>query len=699
LLSASGKSTFDSTSEADIVFATTLALLRSMLGANAEFRKGQWEAIEAAVVHRRRVLVVQRTGWGKSAVYFLATRLLRDRGSGPALLVSPLLSLMRDQLRSAERIGVRAATINSGNRDEWELVEAKLADNAVDLLMVSPERLGNAEFRTRIMSMIGGKVGLLVIDEAHCISDWGHDFRPDYRRIKRLLDHLPPSVPVIATTATANNRVTADVAEQLGRDVLTLRGPLARESLRLQNLAIGDPAARLAWLATNLPKFKGVHGIIYCLTVADCERVSGWLKRRGLAVEPYHADLSPEDREAREAALRENRIHKPDLGFVIHFQRPGSVISYYQQVGRAGRALAKAYGILLAGDEDDEIAEYFIASAFPNLQTFEGILAALGPKKGMSRDDLFATVNASPRAIETALKILEVDGAVGVESGKHGRQFFRTPNPWRLDVERVERITGLRRSEQEQMRRYVRHTGCLMEFLAKALDDPAAKPCGVCANCQKKGFASDVEPAVVAEARRHLCGADIEIEPRQRWPAGLLPERPKLTILPEEKIEPGRVLSLYADGGWGRLVRLGKYERGEFGDDLVEAAVALIRERWKPTPNPQWVTAIPSPRRPRLVGSFAERLATRLGLPFVAALSAADAPEQKTMANSYRQSRNARGMLRAEPFLIRPGPVLLVDDMIDSRWTMTVAGALLRSHGCSAVFPFALARSTPRDGF
>ena len=681
-----------------------------MLGPAAAFRPGQWEAVEAAVVHRRRVLVVQRTGWGKSAVYFLATRLLRDAGSGPALVVSPLLSLMRDQLRAAERIGVRAATIHSGNRDEWDAVEASLVANTVDLLMVSPERLGNPEFRARVLTAVGGRVGLLVVDEAHCVSDWGHDFRPDYRRIKRLLDLLPPTVPVIATTATANDRVTADVADQLGRDVLTLRGPLARDSLRLQALSIGDPAGRLAWLAAHLNQFPG-SGVVYCLTVADCQRVAGWLRSRGLLTEAYTADLEADRRVQLEDALRANDLKalvatvalgmgfdKPDLGFVVHYQRPGSVIAYYQQVGRAGRAVDRAYGILLAGDEDDEIAEYFITSAFPSADTFAAILDALGPTEGMSRDDLCERVNVAPRSIDTALKILEVEGAVGVAAGTKRQVFFRTPNPWQPDLERMARVTALRRAEREQMRAYVRHPGCLMEFLARALDDPAAGPCGRCANCKGKGFTVDVDPAFVSAARDFLRGEDIVIEPRQRWPSGLFPDRPKTTILPEERVEPGRVLSLYADGGWGRLVRTGKYERGEFTDDLVEASAVLIRDRWKPDPAPEWVTAIPSPRHPRLVRSFAERLAVRLKLPFVPALSAADAPEQKTMANSPRQSRNALALLRIDPTLIRPGPALLVDDMIDSRWTMTVAGRLLRAHGCTAVFPFALARSTPRDG-
>jgi ATP-dependent DNA helicase RecQ len=692
------------------VFDIALGLLRSMLGPVSAFRPGQWEAVEAAVVRRRRVLVVQRTGWGKSAVYFLATRLLRDAGAGPTLVVSPLLSLMRDQLRAAERIGVRAATIHSANRDEWNTVEAALTANEVDLLMVSPERLGNPEFRAHVLSAVGGRVGLLVVDEAHCISDWGHDFRPDYRRIKRLLDLLPPTVPVIATTATANDRVTADVADQLGRDVLILRGPLARESLRLQALALGDPAARLAWLAAHLAQFPG-NGVVYCLTVADCQRVAGWLRVRGHPVEAYTAELEADRRVELEDALRDNRLKalvatvalgmgfdKPDLGFVIHYQRPGSVIAYYQQVGRAGRAVDRAYGILLAGDEDDEIAEYFIASAFPSPEVFAGILDALAPTEGLTRDELCERINATPRAIDTALKILEVEGAVGVPAGTKRQVFFRTPNPWQLDRERIARVTALRRAERAQMSAYVRYPDCLMEFLARALDDPAAGPCGRCANCQGKGFTADVDPALVAAARDFLCGRDIIIDPRQRWPAGLFPDRPKTTILPEERVEPGRTLSLYADGGWGRLVRAGKYRSGEFTDELVEAAAALIRDRWKPEPAPEWVTAIPSPRHPRLVRSFAERLAARLGLPFVPAFTAADVPEQKSMLNSFRQSRNAVALLRIDPAAIRPGPVLLLDDMIDSRWTMTVAGRLLRAHGCAAVFPFALARSTPRDG-
>lgn len=350
----------------------TLSLLRQMLGPDAEFRPGQWEAVDKLVAQRGRVLVVQRTGWGKSLVYFLATRLLRDQGAGPTLLISPLLALMRNQIEMAECIGIHAATMNSSNREEWHAVENALAADACDLLLISPERLTNPRFQS-LLPKIAGRVGLFVVDEAHCISDWGHDFRPDYRRIIRIVRNLPEGVPVLGTTATANDRVIADVQSQLGVGLSVLRGPLARPSLRLQNIQLADQSERLAWLAEYLPRFPGT-GIIYCLTIADTERVTKWLQQKGFRVKAYHAGNDANiDRVELEQALLNNEIKalvatvalgmgfdKPDLGFVIHFQRPGSVVAYYQQVGRAGRAVGRAYGILLNGREDDEIQDYFI---------------------------------------------------------------------------------------------------------------------------------------------------------------------------------------------------------------------------------------------------------------------------------------------------------------------------------------------------
>ena len=678
-----------------------------MLGPSAGFREGQWQAIEAIVRQRSRVLVVQRTGWGKSLVYFLATKLLREQNAGPTILVSPLLSLMRNQIEAASRIGIRAFTINSSNRAEWDAAESALAHDTCDILLISPERLANERFMKSLLPGMSGRAGLFVVDEVHCISDWGHDFRPDYRRIVRVIESLPAGIPVLGTTATANDRVVADVQQQLGPGLVVLRGSLARTSLRLQNIVLSSQAERLAWLAENIQKFKG-SGVIYCLTVADVERVTNWLKSQGISADAYHAgDDAKMNREALEKALLGNELKalvatvalgmgfdKPDLAFVIHFQRPGSVVHYYQQVGRAGRAVDRAYGILLSGREDDDIQDYFIESAFPSPEAVMSILDALAASGGLSMNELLARVNVSRSVADRALKLLEIDGVVGIKFEKKVI-YTRTAKAWQPDVERTNRITALRRAELAEMQRYVAHRGCLMEFLARALDDPDAKPCGVCANCQGRGFRAGASAETISQASEFLGRVDIVIEPRKRWPQDMILSA--TSIIPVElQNAPGRSLCYYGDAGWGRLVREGKYERGHFDDQLVDASTSLIRERWLPEPFPKWITAIPSRRHPRLVYDFASRLAAALDVPFVEALARTkEAPEQKLMANTSMQARNVAGTLEAAE-RVPAGAVLLIDDIIDSGWTLTMAGWLLREKGSGVVHPFTLARATAR---
>ncbi len=677
-------------------------LLARMLGPDHEFRTGQREAIEAIARERARVLVVQRTGWGKSLVYWMATRLLRDAGAGPTLVISPLLALMRNQIAMAERLGLKAITVNSSNVEDWTDAVEALHDGSCDVLLISPERLANEDFMARMLPAVQGGIGLFVVDEAHCISDWGHDFRPDYRRIGRLIRTLPRGIPLLATTATANDRVVADVAEQLGSDIRVIRGPLARTSLRLQAITLRDSAERLAWLAEHIPHLPGA-GIIYCLTVADTERVARWLQGRGVRAAAYHAGLDGPRRIELEDTLLTNDLKvlvastalgmgfdKPDLAFVIHFQRPGSVIAYYQQVGRAGRALDDALGIVLNGREDDEIAAYFIDTAFPPAAHMERVLAALESwpgSRGACPSDLEAHVNLRRSQIEKALKLLEIDGAVARERSR----YFRTPNAWHPDVERIERVTETRRTELAQMTEYVSHEGCLMAFLARALDDPEAANCGRCAPEAGELLPRTPDPQLVVEAQAFLRHADRPIHARLRWPgAGPLPG-----AITHPNCE-GRALAIYGDAGWGRLVKAGKYEAGRFSPDLVEAAAEVIRGSWRPEPAPSWVTAIPSRRHPGLVGAFAEALAARLGLPFSHVLAARLMPEQKSLENSTKQCENVLASLQVIGD-VPTGPVLLVDDVVDSRWTLTVAGWLLRERGVSAVHPFALAAAATRD--
>lgn len=688
-------------------------LLRQMLGADARFRDGQWEAIDAIAGQRKRLLVVQRTGWGKSIVYFLATRLLRDAGSGPTLLISPLLSLMRNQIAMASRLGVHAATIHSENLDEWPATEAALRENRCDLLMVSPERLGNRDFLQKLLPLIQGQIGLFVVDEAHCISDWGHDFRPDYRRIVRVLRHLPAGVPVLCTTATANNRVVRDVESQIA-DLTTLRGPLVRPSLKLFNIKLDNQAERLAWLAQTLPKLPG-SGIVYTLTIHDARRVAEFLLTAGITARQYHADLEGGERVALEQALLNNEVKtlvatvalgmgfdKPDLGFVAHFQRPGSVVAYYQQVGRAGRAVDTAFGILLSGREDDEIADYFIRNAFPAAEVMEEVLHVLETGNGLTLDGIVAHTNHPRGVVEKALKLLEVDDAVVREKSF----WHRTANRWTPDVMRAEQVTALRRAEVEQMRRYVEHTGCLMEFLAHALDDPSPAPCGKCMNCTGKTTRQPAPAELTHRAVQFLRGDALVIKPRVRWPVPVLDEVRraisaavgKSSAIPETlRAQEGRVLCLWGDAGWGGEVARGKYETHRFSDELVEAATRVVRERWKPQPPPAWVTAVPSLRRMELVADFAARLGGELGVPFAPVIQKTrETPPQKHMQNSVTQLHNLLGAFTVAGKL-PDGPVVVVDDLVDSGWTLTVLAVLLRHHGAGPVYPFALARSSPRS--
>ncbi len=675
-----------------------------MLGPVAAFRDGQRVAIEAVTGDGCRALVVQRTGWGKSLVYWIATRVRRDEGHGPTLIVSPLLALMRNQIAMAGRLGLRAATINSGNVEEWTAIHDGLIADAIDVLLISPERLANERFTTDILPGIQGSIGLFVVDEAHCISDWGHDFRPDYRRIGRILRALDPRVPVLATTATANDRVVDDVAEQLGEGATVLRGPLARHSLQLDAIILDNQAERLAWLAEQLPLMAG-SGIVYCLTVADTQRVATFLRSQGIDAHPYNADLSTDEREALEDALVANGMKalvatvalgmgfdKPDLGFVVHYQRPGSAIAYYQQVGRAGRAVAHAYGVVLSGREDDDIAEFFMDTAFPPTANMQQILGALEAVDSMSIGKLEKAVNLRQGRIKQALKLLELDGAVA----RDGSRYLRTPNPWTQDEERIARVIAARRTELAQMQAYMRHDGCLMAFLVRLLDDPDPAPCGRCVNCTGRGLPRTVDDELVRAAVSFLRRDLRPIKPRLRWAPDAI-EGLEGRITPPN--QGGMALCVYGDAGWGREVQRGKYVDGSFSRDLVDASARAIRDRWHPTPPPTWVTALPSGATPGLVDAFARALAERLDLPYVEALTVVGgAEQQKAMENSAQQLRNTHAKLGIDGSEVRPGPVLLVDDIVDSGWTLTVAGWLLRTHGSGEVHPFALAAASARDG-
>jgi ATP-dependent DNA helicase RecQ len=687
-------------------------LLRSLAGPDAALREDQWTAIEALVAQRRRALVVQRTGWGKSAVYFLATGLLRELGSGPTVIISPLLALMRNQIAAASRAGIKARTMNSANAQEWDDVQAAIAAGEVDVLLVSPERLNNPDFRDTVLPKLTASAGLLVVDEAHCISDWGHDFRPDYRRLRTLLAELPEGVPVLATTATANDRVVTDVAEQLGighsgSGALVLRGPLDRESLRLAVTKVPTEQARLAWLAEHLAELPG-SGIIYTLTVAAANDIAGLLGEHGYQVAAYTGKSDPAERQAAEDDLLANRVKalvatsalgmgfdKPDLGFVVHVGAPSSPIAYYQQVGRAGRGVDRAEVILLPAEEDVAIWKYFGSLAFPDEALVTQVLNALAyTDRPLSTAALEPVVELSRSRLEMVLKVLDVDGAVRRVRGG----WEATGADWHYDAERYQRVATARRSEQRAMLDYLDTTGCRMEFLRRQLDDPEAAPCGRCDNCTGRHWSAEVAEGAVDATRARLDRPGVEVAARRQWPTGMSSLDVPLSgrIPAGEMAETGRVLGRLTDVGWGNRLRelLGSSAQdGPVPDAVLQACVKVLAS-WEWAQRPVAVVGIPSATRPRLTRDLAERVARIGRLGFLGMLeSPGPAPRR---ANSAQRLADLWQRLRlpedvAAAMSSVDGPVLLMDDQIDTGWTMTVATRLLRRAGAPSVLPFALA--------
>ncbi|MFT0211392.1 RecQ family ATP-dependent DNA helicase [Pseudomonas sp. F1_0610] len=680
----------------------------------AEFRDGQWEAIDALVNHRQKLLVVQRTGWGKSSVYFISTKIFRDRGMGPTIIVSPLLALMRNQIESAARLGIVAETMNSTNTDDWRSVTQRILNNQIDCLLISPERLANDSFIETVLQPIADRIGLMVIDEAHCISDWGHDFRPDYRRIVNILRQLPANTPVLGTTATANNRVVADIQTQLG-DIQIHRGPLIRESLALQTMVLPDQASRLAWLAQVIPTLPGT-GIVYTLTVRDAEQVAKWLSANGIDARAYHGSVEAEGfensnayRQHLEELLLNNQLKvlvattalgmgydKPDLSFVIHYQAPGSIVAYYQQVGRAGRGIDHAVGVLMSGVEDQDIHGFFRDSAFPSEAHVNEILWVLEQSDGLSIRSIEEQTNLRHGQIEKVLKLLSVENPAPVI--KDGSRWVRTPVRYQMDHARIAHLTGQRVQEWQEVQAYLEGAGCKMTFLRRALDDLDPTPCGKCSSCLGRPVINEpVDPALAHRAGTFLKHAEMVIAPKAQVAANAFLEYGFRGNLPQQlRAREGRVLSRWGDAGWGRTVADNKHA-GRFSDELVEAMAEMIQRRWQPNPAPQWVCCVPSRNHSELVPDFARRLAARLDLPFVDAVSKVkDNQPQKCQQNRFHQCRNLDGAF-AVTQLYQGQPVLLVDDIVDSGWTLTVIAALLQQAGSGVVYPVALASSSVKD--
>jgi ATP-dependent DNA helicase RecQ len=690
------------------------SVLAALAGPDAALRDDQWIAIEALVADRRRALVVQPTGWGKSAVYFVATALLRAAGSGPTVIVSPLLALIRNQISAAAPAGIHGATVNSSNTVEWEEVHQQVRRGQVDVLLVSPERLNNPDFRDNVLPDLAATCGLLVVDEAHCISDWGHDFRPDYRRLRTLLADLPDDVPVLATTATANGRVVHDVETVLefgGRgDVLVQRGNLDRSSLHLGVLQLPTPAHRLAWLAHHVRDLPG-SGIIYTLTVAAAEDTAEFLREHGYRVTAYSGQTEHTERVAAEQALLGNEVKalvatsalgmgfdKPDLGFVVHLGAPPSPIAYYQQVGRAGRGVSYAQVILLPGVEDQAIWDYFASVSFPAAQqVWEALDVLADAGRPLSTQTLETQVDLSRSRLEMMLKVLDVDGAVRRVKGG----WTATGQPWEYDAIRYAALDAARRSEQQAMRDYQGTRECRMRFLREQLDDPQAADCGRCDNCGGLTLTSGLPDADIDNAKTRLTRPGVPMPPRRQWPPAMTALNVPLSgkISASDGAEPGRAVTRLTDPSWGPRVREalrdGADRPAEVPDDLLSAAIKVLAA-WNWEKRPTGIVAVGSQTRPRLSPSLALHLADVGRLPLLGHITH-DGPVQAARSNSAHRLRAVHGAYRLPAELagtlrgrFSGAPILLVDDYADSGWTITVTARMLRQAGAGSVYPLVL---------
>ena len=673
-------------------------LLYKLYGENASFREGQLEAI-LSVLEKKKTLVVQKTGWGKSLVYFIATKILRNKGFGPTIIISPLLSLMRNQVYNANKLELNACLLNSDNKDDWEDVYNKLKNNECDILMIAPERLGNKKCMDNILSNINSGIGLFVIDEAHCISEWGHDFRPDFLRVNNFIKTFPNNVPILATTATANNRVIEDLNIQFEENLSILRGPLIRESLKIQVIKLNKQEERLAWLVENIKKIDG-SGIVYCLTQRDCDLVSEWLAQNNISSQKYYSDKSI-NRLQVENDFYNNKFKvivatvalgmgydKPDIKFVIHYQRPGSMLAYYQQIGRAGRQLDEAFAIMLIGEEDDKIQEYFINTAFPNEKELTQVLIAIEEEDKVKKNDICKKVNLRAKKIEQCLKFLEILNVIA----KDGSFYYRTANRWNVNIEEKEKITQERYKELNEIKKYTETKSCYMEFISNSLNDLYVRKCDKCANCIKPAFYNNViNLDLLEQAKIYLKNNNVVIEPRKQFPNG---EKISANL----KNEIGYALCSYSDYGWGELVKKGKYEDNNFSDELTKASYNLLK-RQNLEKEIECIVYIPSLNRPDLVKNFAHNLAKLCNIPCYDAIKKTkDTPPQKSMENSALQYKNVSSCFEIDKALnFNEKSVLLVDDMVDSRWTFTVCGIMLKEAGAKFVYPYALASTSGGD--
>lgn len=677
------------------IYKKSYDIIKSLYGENASFRDGQYEAIEATMT-KKRTLVVQKTGWGKSLVYFSCTKMLREQNKGATLVVSPLLVLMQNQLESAKKLGLKCDALNSDTRDRRNEILQGLKNNEIDLVLITPETL----FTEDVQKSLGEiKIGLLVIDECHCISDWGHDFRQEYGKLREVISFLPPNVPILATTATANNRVISDLEKQLGNDVFVSRGPLTRQSLSIQVLNMPSKVERYAWILENINKLEG-SGIIYCLTQRDCDYLADFLNKNGISAMPYYSsETKNEENKLAEEKFQRNEIKaivatiklgmgydKGDISFIIHYQMPSNIVSYYQQIGRAGRNIDRAYTFLMYGKEDMDIINYFINTAFPTKDETDKIIDIIGDNDGIKLYQLESALNMRKNRLLKAIGFLLNDGFIR----KDKSNYYLTPKMYFYDNEKYEKITEIRKKEAEQILKLATLKGCYSKYIVNCLDDYTATECGNCSNCLKRELLPEKVSLKAKEiASEYIDRQSLIIEPRKRWAFSDVTAMSMIKYINKE----GICLSKYGEIGYGELVKRDKYSKEKrFCQELVGKSAEVLKPLVKEQ-GIKYITFVPS-LRSDIVEDFTKRLAQSLNIEAVDLLDKMDARPQKLMENGSYQCSNAYKSFKVKDNAQAPDKLILVDDVVDSKWTLTVCGYRLMENGANEVYPFALADSS-----
>jgi ATP-dependent DNA helicase RecQ len=611
---------------------------------------------------------------------------------GVTIVFSPLIALMRDQVRSLRNKGIRAAAINS-NQDEEENVAIieKAQANQLDILYIAPERMENAEWISASFEM---KIAMVVIDEAHCISIWGQSFRPNYRRIVNLVRLLPKSFPVLATTATATPRVEADIIEQVGSDLIPIRGKLLRSNIRLSVVHVQSEDEKFFWLAENLPKLRKT-GIIYTGTQASTDIYSNWLQYLGFNSAAYNGRLDAETRMRIESDFIGNKydcvvstnalgmgIDKPDIRFIIHTQVPQSPIHYYQEIGRAGRDGQEAHAILLYNPHaDDELPKAFIEGSKPSFNKYEKVIAAT-KKALLGQNEIIKATNLKQTQVSVIIADLIDQGILNEQQGK-SKKYFYNPDAPSLDISAFEILRSSQMQELHKMLEYAITDACRMQYLCSYLGDSMEGRCGVCDNDTRIRLSINSTESLKARLQgfRETFFPLLEVESSR------------------SRIVNGVAASYYRVSNVGAALKHSKYQGGgDFPDWLLRLTMKAYRKHFGSLAF-DLVLYVPPTESGDLVRNFAEKVADTLSIPISHGLvKVGVSSPQKVFQSGISKKDNVHGKFaHMQPAEILGNRILLIDDIFDSGYTIKEIGQYLTSLGATTIAPLVIARTVGGD--